>query len=247
MNSIVLPQDDLSSLANCYLSDKGTRHRCGHGYTRIYRHLLAPARTAPLRMLEIGLVHLLDQCDPAVDPELLGCPSLRMWSEYLPHAEIHGLDIIDFTRFANGNIHIWQGDQGDRGFLTTLGNMVSGKFDLIVDDGSHASHHQQISLATLFQFVTDGGIYVIEDLHYQPPEMELAGITKTRDFLYSLGSMHGRIDLAISAEELDALSQNIESIHFFDSISPLWPPTATADAIAVIRKRGTHPTLTFPR
>jgi hypothetical protein len=247
MNSIVPPQDGLASLANYYLSDKGTGHRCGHGYTRIYSHLLAPVRTVPLRMLEIGLVHLLDQSDPAISPDQLGCPSLRMWSEYLPLAEIHGLDIVDFTRFSGGNIHVWNGDQGDRNFLAALGNKASGKFDLIIDDGSHASHHQQVSLATLFEFVADGGIYVIEDLHFQPIELEVSGITKTRDFLYNFRGMQGRISLAISPAELDSLARNIESIHFFDSISPLWPPTATADAIAVIQKKGSHATLTFPR
>jgi hypothetical protein len=44
-----------------------------------------------------------------------------------------------------------------------------GPFDVIIDDASHASRHQQIALDVLFSFVKPGGLYIIEDLHWQPP------------------------------------------------------------------------------
>ena len=53
--------------------------------------------------------------------------------------------------------------------------------------------------------------------------------------------------IALAATASPAASMNtIESIRFFDSISPLWPLSATADALAVIRKRGRHPVLRHP-
>src|SRR5207244_2169141 len=42
------------------------------------------------------------------------------------------------------------------------------RFRIILDDGSHASSHQQISLGALFPSVEPGGMYLIEDLGWQP-------------------------------------------------------------------------------
>ena len=180
------PDDELTRLANRYCSDKGTTYNCAHGYTRVYQALLAPLREAPLRMLEIGLVHGQVQAERPQDIDQLACPSLRMWSDYLPRAEIHGLDIVDFTRFSNERARVWQADQGNRGELDAVAAKVGSKFDIIIDDGSHASHHQQISLAILFRHLADGGLYIVEDLHYQPAGLELPNITVTRDCLRGL-------------------------------------------------------------
>jgi len=58
-------------------------------------------------------------------------------------------------------------------------------FDIIIDDGSHASWHQQLTLRTLFPRLEKGGLYIIEDLHYQPPGIEALypGTRKTRAIL----------------------------------------------------------------
>lgn len=238
------PHDELTQLANKYLSDKGTTYSCAHGYTRVYGPLLAPLRTSPLRLLEIGLVHGRVQVEvPQAIPEL-GCPSLRMWADFLPHAEIHGLDIVDFTGLtASDRVKIWQADQGNRQHLEAVAQRVSAGFDVIIDDGSHASHHQQISLATLFRHLAPGGLYVIEDLHFQPAGLELADITLTRDFLYGLAASRRGMRLAIEQTEFSYLAENIQSLQFFDSISPRWPLSTTADAMVVIRKKGTHPVI----
>jgi hypothetical protein len=237
------PNDELTRLANRYSSDKGTTYNCAHGYTRVYQALLAPLRTTPLRMLEIGLVHGQVQAERPQDIDQLACPSLRMWSDYLPKAEIHGLDIVDFTRFTNPRATVWQADQGSRAELDAVAAKVGGKFDVIIDDGSHASHHQQVSLAALFRHVADGGLYVIEDLHYQPAGLELPNITLTRDFLRGLAERRPGMRLAIDQAEFAYLVEHVQSIQFFDSISPRWPLAVSADALAVIRKKGRHPVI----
>lgn len=237
------PDDELTRLANRYSSDKGTTYHCAHGYTRVYQALLAPLRDASLRMLEIGLVHGQVQAERPQDIDQLACPSLRMWSDYLPRAEIHGLDIVDFRRFSNERMRVWQADQGNRGELDAVAAKVGGKFDVIIDDGSHASHHQQVSLATLFRHVADGGLYVIEDLHYQPADLEMPSITLTRDFLRGLVERRRGMRLALDQADFAYLVEHVQSIQFFDSISPRWPLAVSADALAVIRKKGQHPVL----
>ena len=58
-------------------------------------------------------------------------------------------------------------------------------FDIIIDDGSHASYHQQLSFKTLFPTLKSGGIYSIEDLNWQPQEYEatLPASRKTAEWL----------------------------------------------------------------
>lgn len=230
---------DLTAIANRLGSDKGTTTYCGHGYTRVYEALLGPARNAALRLAEIGLMHVYTQAEYRGRHAEKGCPSLAMWAEYLPQARVHGFDLVDFTALSSERIRIAQGDQGSRENLEAFAR-AHGPFDVIIDDGSHASHHQQISLGVLFAHLAPGGLYIVEDLHFQPAELELAGITPTRDFLRSL--RHGRTGarLALSQPELGQLVANIRAIHFFDSLSPKWPLTQREDALAVIVKQGAH-------
>ena len=68
-----------------------------------------------------------------------------------------------------------QADCGDERRLEELAAQLSkqpGCFDIIVDDGSHASYHQQLTMLKLFPLVKSGGLYIIEDLHWQPPQYE---------------------------------------------------------------------------
>ncbi len=44
--------------------------------------------------------------------------------------------------------------------------------DIIIDDASHASHHQQNAFVTLFPKLRSGGLYIIEDLRWQRPAYE---------------------------------------------------------------------------
>lgn len=240
MTESLWPNDPLTALSNRYLSDKGTSYNCAHGYTRVYHALLNPVRNKPLRLLEIGLVHAQLQAERTNEVDRIGCPSLYMWSAYLPQASIFGFDISDFTAFSSDRVQVFQVDQGDREALRQAAAKAGGNFDIIIDDGSHASHHQQISLGALLPFLMPGGIYVIEDLHYHPQAIEPADITRTRDFLYQLGRAPTGMRLALEQAEYGYLLSHIQSVQFFDSVSPRWPLAESADALALIRKRGNH-------
>ena len=245
MTAELQPHDELTLLAHRYRSDKGSSYSFAHGYTRIYQAMLEPVRHAPLRIAEIGLV--LDHVQTAEPAAVANkeCSSLHMWAEYLPAARLFGFDRVDFRHFASERIMIAQGDQGERADLRRFAENAGGRFDLIIDDGSHASHHQQIALATLFPYLADGGLYVIEDLHYQPPHLEIAGIATTRQFLFSLVTRQTGLRLALQQSEFGYLLDNIEHLHFFDSLSPHYPRHVTADALAVLKKRGHHAYFNF--
>ena len=234
--------EDLTAIANRVGSDKGTTTYCGHGYTRVYEVLLGAARAAPLKIAEIGLMHVYTQAEYAGRHEQKGCPSLAMWAEYLPQAAVYGLDLVDFTALSTERIRIAQGDQGKREDLAGFAGKY-GPFDVIIDDGSHASHHQQITLGALFPYLVPGGIYIVEDLHFQPPELEAAGITRTRDFLRGLRSGHAGARVAMTQAELGNLVAGIRAIHFFDSLSTKWPLMQREDALAIIAKQGAHASL----
>ena len=40
-----------------------------------------------------------------------------------------------------------------------------GGVDIVLDDGSHVASHQRISFDVLFKLLSEGGLYMVEDLH----------------------------------------------------------------------------------
>lgn len=56
-----------------------------------------------------------------------------------------------------------------------------GPFDIIIEDGSHMWEHQITSLRTLFPFLKNNGIYIVEDLqtNYGSMKSEYKGIASS--------------------------------------------------------------------
>jgi len=97
--------------------------------------------------------------------------SLQMWKRYFgPFATIVGIDIDPACQsLEEKQVHVRIGDQSDPAFLQGVVDEF-GPFDVILDDGSHIMRHVCASFHYLYDFVKEGGIYVIEDLHtaYMP-------------------------------------------------------------------------------
>jgi len=155
----------------------GLKHRTdksslGHDYLTFYDRLFGPIRNAPLTILEIGV---------------LKGASLRMWREYFPNARIVGADIDPFARrFAQPGIEVEYMDQSNLEDLVRVATKYQ-PFDIIIDDGSHLWEHQTTTLKTLFPFLKQGGIFVIEDLqtNYGDMAKDYRGVATTTcvDFL----------------------------------------------------------------
>lgn len=147
----------LCLLAKKHETDKGGRHlRYGgadsdtcHEYTPIYHDLLGDRREKVRRVLEVGVN---------------AGSSLRMWREYFPNALIIGLDNYYDCLFMEERIMCILADQGDQKSLLAAMEYAGGKFDLIIDDGSHELHHQILTMNTLVPYLEKDGLYVVEDI-----------------------------------------------------------------------------------
>jgi SAM-dependent methyltransferase len=200
-------EKDLTTLANLYQSDKGSAFASFHHYTRHYEKLLAPYKEKKFNLLEIGL-NVWERKD---------CASLKMWLDYFPHASIYGIDISPQT-FTNQRVNILIGDQADVKVLQACAQACKDGFDVIIDDGSHKSLDQQKSLVGLFSALKPGGLYIIEDLHFQPSPEE-TGIEKTRALLERMQKNEREPLKKYAISELYPMLDEIESIEFFDSVS----------------------------
>ena len=142
--------DDLASAG--FKTDKGDVH----SYLPIYEDILAPYRETALNVLEIGLFN---------------GHSMRMWEEYYIKAVVHGIDcdlqphggLADLKPMMEEGGHcIYIMNAEDSDMVKQIFGGV--KFDVIIDD---AGHHieQQLNLFKIFkEYLTDGGIYIIEDI-----------------------------------------------------------------------------------
>jgi hypothetical protein len=234
--------DDLTYLANTLGSDKGTEFLDAHGYTRIYARLFEPIRDKEITFVEIGLFrHDADRRRAVNAIEGINAasasraPSLKMWRAYFPRAYLYGFDIDDFSQVNIDRCTIIQGDMSSESDLDRLVYTIGRPIDVLIDDASHASHHQQIALGRLFPHLRSGGIYIIEDLHWQDKYLERQNIPKTRDVLRRL-QLDGILETPLLCEEQRRLLQgDIAEIRLFDSFTLVSrDPT---DALGVLFKK----------
>lgn len=221
---------NLTDLADRYGSDKGsTKHR----YTELYHMLFHPYRQRKINFLEMGLLVGGPERGADKDRETSDLPSVRMWLEYFPKAQIHGLDVSDFSWFDDERFTFHRCDMEDRGAIArAAANMPAP--DIVIDDASHASHHQQNAFLEIFPTLTSGGLYVIEDLRWQPKIYEVAGFTKTAALLRSfIDTREFRHSRPAVAEAFNALIPDISAC----IVHSVRYQKNRRDQVAVIHKR----------
>lgn len=126
------------------------------GYDRVYSHFLSMSKNKPLDICEIG-VH--------------SGYGLLSWARYFKDASITGVEISD--NFLNLYLNI-QKEHPEysrvniKFFNSTTDHEwdyhIEGKFDVIIDDGSHLPGDQYHTLANSFRFLRKNGYYFIEDI-----------------------------------------------------------------------------------
>jgi hypothetical protein len=164
--SHLAPETELCELFYKYGADKCPQ--VSHTYSKHYFDLLFKNKNKYKNILEIGVGNreLMRQLE---DMYQIGA-SLKAWQDFFPNANIFALDIREDVLFEENRIKCFYGDQSQKDSLIECVSNIKSyinsdiEFDMILDDGSHHEEHQILSLDTLFKFVKNGGIYIIEDI-----------------------------------------------------------------------------------
>lgn len=183
--------DDLSIIANSFITDKGP---CHHNYTPIYDKYFSQYRDKEFTFIEAGIggYHYSDR----------GGGSLQMWRKYFSLARIIGFDIYDKSRLNIPGVELYQGSQTDRTFLESLENPF-----IFIDDASHKSDLTIQTFEIMFPRLHSGGIYVVEDAHVSYWDGDWIGsISVIEYFKKKIDDIHL------------IPGQDIESIHFYNKL-----------------------------
>ena len=210
---------DLTAIANASGTDKGTVAGLGHGYTPFYELLFSSRRLEPLSFCEIGLCRGGPEVeDGAIERVVPSLPSVEMWHAYLPNAKLYGVDISDFSSFETEWFKFVRADCGDADQLKAVADL-GVQFDVVLDDGSHAPFHQQQTFLSLFPTLRSGGLFIIEDIQWQPSTYALKLPTVPRtDELFRRFVREGRFSEtgALPADRWAAVAQDIKSVFLVD-------------------------------
>lgn len=129
-----------------YDTDKVSHHTYGVVYDEIFPE---EARPKVETVLEIGVYH---------------GGSMYGWRDYFPNADIVGIDVEEqYLLHGHNFIHTFLADANNPAEVVPIARKY-GPFNLIVDDGPHDPRAQITALLNLWEYVTPGGYYVIEDI-----------------------------------------------------------------------------------
>lgn len=128
-------------------TDKFSGFRRGHCFLDVYDKLFTRIRNDSLSILELGILY---------------GGSLRLWEEYFPNSQIHGVDISSKYCLNTDRITSHCGNYTDIKFLTSEFKDI--KFDIIIDDGEHSSDTQIKAFKMLYPYLKKNGLYIIEDI-----------------------------------------------------------------------------------
>ena len=148
-----------------------------------------------------------------------------MWRDYFPKGIIYGIDIVIKNLDLGERVKIYQGSQDNHQDLNKVVN-DAGKFDIIIDDGSHLNDHQIKTFEHLFKFLNFGGYYVIEDtqtsymLKYGGDGFYLknkkTAVNYFKDFIDRINFRE--IENPYNKFKNDEFSNSITEIHFYHNL-----------------------------
>lgn len=158
----------LTEIGLAQQTDKASHHH----YLSLYDLLFGQLKYKHIKILEIGVQF---------------GNSLRTWREYFVYAHIIGIDSVD-----NGvhfkpedGIVVEIGDAYSNQMLTRIGDL---KFDIIIDDGSHAPQDQIWFVEHYSHFLTHDGILIVEDV-LSPTTITALSVILPKEFNYAAVDM----------------------------------------------------------
>jgi hypothetical protein len=140
-----------------------------HNYTEVYGELFAARRWELKKIFECGVGSINHE----VPSNMGSCghpgASLRVWSNFFPHAEILGADIDRSTLFQEPRIRTTHVDQLDPSSIKEMWAHfnVNTDVDIMIDDGLHTYNAGTSLLIHSWQHLSPGGLYIIEDVRME--------------------------------------------------------------------------------
>ena len=128
-----------------------------HGFSKYYEKHLSFLKKKKIRILEIGS---------------FSGASAAAFSKYFSNCEIYCLDInISNFRYYSKKINVFGLNSSNTKMVSKFLKKINLKetfkyFDIIIDDGSHKNSDQLNTLNHFYQYLVDGGFYVIEDYKF---------------------------------------------------------------------------------
>jgi hypothetical protein len=197
--------DDMSDIERLFWSNKGAVvHKWLH-YLPLYDRYLSKYRGTAVKMLEIGVYK---------------GGSLHLWREYLgPEAVIFGIDIDPSCAAFDGiDGQVRIGSQADPAFLARVVAEMGG-VDIVLDDGSHIGRHMRASLDALYPHLSDGGLYLVEDVHCAY-NRRYDGRFSRHNFIRLLGRLTDDIHhwYHTGGQKVAATADRLLGLHIHDSL-----------------------------
>lgn len=166
----------LTEVHNLFNSDKGK----DHNYINVYETLFEGIRLKKMNVLEIGV--------------LFG-DSLKLWEYYFENSIIYGIDNFvvrdghafhNYKKVENEKIkeillqhnRIIFYDMDCENEILAKEKFSDIKFNIIIDDASHKLTQQKKNYSTYYEYLTDDGIYICEDVQSKEIGLELCDYIK---------------------------------------------------------------------
>ena len=178
-------------------TDKATKY---HNYCNKYEFFLRDLRDRAFTMIELGVFR---------------GASVRMWREFFPRARIIGVDRDEKCRSSvreDERTALLIRDVCTEG---TLAELRACRPTLIVDDASHIWSEQIRALFGLYDSLTDGGIYLLEDLNTSFLPLSVERYADQRTSAYEIVSA---IAEEVSGDGRIRLSRNRGLLPYIDGI-----------------------------
>jgi len=185
----------LTELMNFYGSDKGGRNN-HHNYSDYYSELFFNERKNIKNFLEIGLGTNDVKIPSNMGEKGIPLASLKAWRDYFENANIYGADIDKKILQNDERIKTFFVDQTNPETIESLfKNIGISKFDIILEDGLHEYSANICFFENAIKFLSEDGIYIIEDVYYKDKEKFINYFNKS-DYNYSIVDIYHNKNIA---------------------------------------------------
>jgi hypothetical protein len=150
--------------------------------------------------------------------------SLDLWRRYFgPEAILFGIDVEPRCAAFDGlSAQVRIGSQGDATFLQGVIEEMGG-LDLVLDDGSHQAKHQTGTFRALFPRLSQGGLYIVEDLHTAYWPGFGGGVRRPGTFVETIKHAYDELhawyaDVRTPLSDM-RLHEQVWGLHLYDSLA----------------------------